>query len=58
MAVGEMKLKREAAALEALVGNVKLVAKCEDNVLLRWECNDVGRLSKASRGEPGLSGEG
>lgn len=58
MVVGEMKLNREGAALEALVGDVKLVAMCEENVLLRWECSDVGRLSKVSRGEPGLSGEG
>jgi hypothetical protein len=45
-------------ALEALVGEVRLVAMCEENVLLRCEWSDVGRLSKVSRGEPGLSGEG
>lgn len=56
--VGEMKLKHEGAALDALVGDVRLVAICEENVLLRCECSDVGRLSKVSRGELGLSGEG
>lgn len=55
---GETKLRREWAALEALVGEVRLVAMCEENVLLRCECRDVGRLSKVSRGEPGLMGEG
>lgn len=58
IAVGEMKLKREGAALDALVGDVRLVAICEENVLLRCECSDVGRLSKVSRGDPGLSGDG
>jgi hypothetical protein len=57
MADGEMKLRREAAALEALVGEVMLVAMCEENVLLRCECSEVGRLSKVSRGEAGLNGE-
>lgn len=58
MVAGEMKLKREAVVLEALVGEVRLVAMWEENVLLRWECSDVGRLSKVSRGEPGLRDEG
>ena len=56
--VGEMKLRREGAALEALVGDVRLAVMCVEKVLLRCECSDVGRLSRVSRGEPGLSGEG
>ena len=56
--MGETKLKREWVVLEALVGEVKLVVTCEEKVLLRCECRDVGRLSKVSRGEPGLFGEG
>jgi hypothetical protein len=56
--VGEMKLRREGAVLDALVGDVRLVVTCEENVLLRCECSDVGRLSKVSRGEPELSGKG
>lgn len=55
--VGETKLKRECAVLDTLVGDVRLVAMCEENVLLRWEYRDVGRLPKVSRGEPGLRGE-
>lgn len=58
MAVGEIKLRRDCAALETLVGEVRLVVMCEEKVLLRCEWRDVGRLSKVSRGELGLSGEG
>jgi hypothetical protein len=58
MVVGETKLNREGAALDALVGEVRLVAMWEEKTLLRWECSDVGRLSNASRGEPGMWGEG
>lgn len=58
MAVGEMKLRREGAVLEALVGEARLVAICEEKVLLRCEWSDVGRLSDVSGSELGLNGEG